>query len=93
MKLIKNDIRVLCDIRKNAFSMKYGFSKKQLKFIVENACLPDRQVDIKYFHIPELGIESNKRQKLNSKKDYEKLFNDYEKNTLPGKIRSIRRAL
>jgi uncharacterized protein (DUF488 family) len=77
-ELIRNDIRVLCDIRKNALSMKYGFSKKQLKFILENS-------GIKYIHIPELGIESNKRQKLNSKKDYEKLFNDYEKNTLPGK--------
>lgn len=74
-KLIKEDIRVLCDIRKNALSMKYGFSKNQLKFIVEN-------VGIKYIHIPELGIESGKRQNLNSRKDYEKLFRDYEKNTL-----------
>lgn len=75
-ELIKEDIRVLCDIRKNALSMKYGFSKNQLKFIVEN-------VGIKYIHIPELGIESQKRQSLNTKKDYDKLFVDYEKNTLP----------
>lgn len=74
-ELIKEDIRVLCDIRKNALSMKYGFSKNQLKFIVEN-------VGIKYIHIPELGIESQKRQSLNTKKDYDKLFGDYEKNTL-----------
>ena len=81
-ELIREDIRVLCDIRKNALSMKYGFSKKQLKFIVENA-------GIKYVHIPELGIESNKRQHLDSKKDYEKLFRDYEKNTLPHKSEQL----
>lgn len=75
-ELIKEDVKVLCDIRKNAFSMKYGFSKKQLKLIVEN-------VGIKYIHIPELGISSNKRQQLNTKEDYDKLFKDYEENILP----------
>jgi hypothetical protein len=43
-KLILNDIKVLCDVRKNAFSMKFGFSKSQL----ENAC---EGVGIKYVHI------------------------------------------
>jgi len=81
-ELINQDIRVLCDIRKNAFSMKYGFSKKQLKFIVEN-------VGIKYIHIPELGIESTKRQDLSTKKDYEKLFKDYEKNILPERTKEL----
>jgi uncharacterized protein (DUF488 family) len=75
-ELIKEDVRVLCDIRKNAFSMKYGFSKKQLKFIVEN-------VGIKYVHLPELGIVPGKRKQLNSKEDYEILFKDYEENILP----------
>ena len=56
--------------------MKYGFSKKQLKFIVEN-------VGIKYVHLPELGIVSGKRKQLNSKEDYEILFKDYEENILP----------
>lgn len=74
-ELIKEDIRVLCDIRKNALSMKYGFSKNQLKFIIEN-------VGIKYIHIPDLGIESDKRKALSSQSDYEKLFRDYERNIL-----------
>jgi uncharacterized protein (DUF488 family) len=74
-ELINEDVRVLCDIRKNAFSMKYGFSKKQLKYIVENT-------GIKYFHFPELGIESSRRKNLNSKKDYNTLFKEYEQNTL-----------
>jgi uncharacterized protein (DUF488 family) len=74
-QLIKENVKVLCDIRKNPVSMKYGFSKNQLKNIVEN-------VGIKYIHFPELGIDSNKRQELNSKEDYERLFKDYEENTL-----------
>jgi uncharacterized protein (DUF488 family) len=81
-ELIKEDVRVLCDIRKNAFSMKYGFSKKQLKFVLEN-------IGIKYIHIPELGIDSFKRQGLNTNKDYEELFRDYEKNTLPNRAKEL----
>lgn len=69
-KLIINNIKVLVDVRKNAFSMKYGFSKSQLK----NAC---EGVGIKYLHIPDLGIESDKRQELNDQSDYDKLFVKY----------------
>jgi uncharacterized protein (DUF488 family) len=74
-KLIINDIRVLCDVRKNAFSQKYGFSKSQL----ETAC---KGVGIKYIHIPALGIESEYRQDLMSQKDYDILFEKYESTTL-----------
>jgi Uncharacterized conserved protein len=74
-KLIINDIKVLCDVRKNAFSQKYGFSKSQL----EQAC---RGVGILYVHIPHLGIESGERQDLRSQKDYDLLFEKYEKLTL-----------
>ena len=28
--LLINDVRVLCDVRKNAYSQKFGFSKNQL---------------------------------------------------------------
>lgn len=75
-KLIIEDVHVLCDVRKNAFSQKYGFSKSQL----EKACLG---VGIKYIHVPELGIESDKRQCLKSQKDYDNLFNEYEQTVLP----------
>ena len=73
--LIKNDVRVLCDVRKNAYSQKYGFKKHQL----ERAC---KGVGIKYIHIPELGIESDMRRNLSSQVDYDALFDYYEKNTL-----------
>jgi uncharacterized protein (DUF488 family) len=74
-KLIVNDVRVLCDVRKNPFSMKYGFSKIQLK----NAC---EGVGIEYVHIPEVGIESDKRQNLSTQSDYEKLFAFYREEIL-----------
>ena len=74
-RLIINDIRLLCDVRKNAYSQKYGFSKAQL----ETAC---RGVDIKYIHVPQLGINSDQRQDLRSQKDYDILFDIYERTTL-----------
>ncbi|WP_418711393.1 DUF488 family protein, partial [Alistipes sp.] len=74
-KLIINDVRVLCDVRKNAFSQKYGFSKSQL----QQACT---RVGIEYIHIPELGIDSEERQDLVSQKDYDILFAKYERTTL-----------
>jgi uncharacterized protein (DUF488 family) len=74
-KLIINGIKVLCDVRKNSLSMKYGFSKSQLK----NAC---EGVGIKYEHIPDLGIESDKRQELNSQSDYDALFRQYRNDIL-----------
>ena len=74
-KLIINDVRLLCDVRKNPLSMKYGFSKNQLK----NAC---ESIGISYVHIPELGINSEKRTDLKTMNDYRRLFDDYEKTTL-----------
>lgn len=74
-KLILNDIKVLCDVRKNSVSMKYGFSKSQL----QNAC---EGVGINYVHIPELGIDSDKRQELNTQNDYNKLFSLYRSDIL-----------
>ena len=74
-KLIRNNIKLLCDVRKNALSMKYGFTKSQL----DKSC---KGVGIKYIHIPEVGINSDKRQELNSQEDYDKLFTEYVSNNL-----------
>ena len=78
-KLIINNIRVLCDARKNAVSMKYGFSKSQL----QKACIG---VGIEYIHIPELGIDSNKRQKLYTQADYDTLFDYYRTQVLKNEV-------
>lgn len=88
-KLIIEDVHVLCDVRKNAYSQKYGFSKSQL----EKAC---NGVGIKYIHIPDLGIESNKRQMLRSQADYNILFAEYERKVLAFQnenIESIRQLI
>lgn len=80
-KLIKNNIKVLCDVRKNALSMKYGFSKSQLK----NAC---NGVGIEYIHIPEVGIDSEQRQELKTQTDYDVLFEEYKNLNLKKSISS-----
>lgn len=75
MRLIKEDVHVLVDVRKNAYSMKYGFSKGILSKACENVC-------ITYVHMPELGIESDFRKDLKTQDDYDKLFLQYERTTL-----------
>ncbi|EJF88313.1 hypothetical protein ME1_00771 [Bartonella vinsonii subsp. arupensis OK-94-513] len=74
-QLIKNNIKLLCDVRKNPISRKYGFSKRQLEKAVNN-------IDIEYMHMPELGIASEKRRNLKTQKDYDRLFEDYQNTTL-----------
>jgi len=73
--LIINGVKLLCDVRKNPLSRKFGFSKGKLEHITETA-------GIKYIHIPNLGIESDKRSALANTEDYEMLFVNYKK-TLP----------
>lgn len=60
-KLLASHIKTLVDVRKNAYSNKFGFSKKEFQYCLEKA-------KIKYIHIPELGIESEKRQELKTAK-------------------------
>ena len=74
-ELIQNGVKLLCDVRKNPLSRKYGFSKSKLEHITGT-------VGIKYIHIPELGIESDKRNSLETDEDYQTLFDDYSE-TLP----------
>ncbi|MFI5160746.1 MAG: DUF488 family protein [Sphingobacteriales bacterium] len=75
-RLVKNGIKLLIDVRNNPLSMKFGFSKSQLKRYVES-------LGIAYLHIPEVGIVSNQRQELNTQSDYDNLFKKYRKDNLP----------
>lgn len=70
--LVKRNIHLLCDVRRNPFSMKYGFSKQQLSKYCSN-------LHIAYSHIPKLGIASQKRRGLKQLSDYEALFMEYGK--------------
>lgn len=74
-RLLKNDVKVLVDVRNNPLSMKYGFSKNQL----QRYC---NSLGIEYVHYPEVGIQSEQRQDLNTQADYDKLFALYRENNL-----------
>lgn len=78
-RLLKNDVKILVDVRNNPLSMKYGFSKSLLKRYCEN-------MGITYMHFPEVGIQSEQRQELKTQSDYDKLFTVYQKNNLPKTI-------
>ena len=69
-KLLRNRVAVLCDVRRNPLSRKFGFSSKMLSTVLPN-------LGIEYIHLPELGIESDKRKELNTMADYESLFAGY----------------
>lgn len=75
LRLLKNDVKVLIDVRRNPLSMKYGFSKSSLKRMCNS-------LDIEYVHYPEVGIQSEERQELNCQKDYDELFAGYIQNNL-----------
>jgi uncharacterized protein (DUF488 family) len=83
-RLYSKQVNLLVDVRKNSMSMKFGFSKSQLKSMCQ-------KMGIGFMHIPELGIESKKRQKLDTQKDYEILFKEYEDLTLPKRENELHR--
>ena len=81
VRLLKNDVKVLIDVRNNPQSMKYGFSKSQLiKYC--------GYLGIQYVHFPDVGIQSDQRQELNSQNDYDKLFSVYRKENLSNTSKS-----
>lgn len=74
-RLIRNDVKVLVDVRNNPKSMKFGFSQSTLRRYCE-------YLGIGYVHFPEVGIVSEKRQTLESQADYDRLFEGYKNTTL-----------
>lgn len=70
--LVQNDVHLLCDVRKNPLSRKFGFTKDRLEQTT-------KVMGIKYLHIPSLGIESAKRKSLDTQADYLTLFDEYKK--------------
>lgn len=76
LRLIKSNVKLLCDVRRNPLSRKTGFSKNQLATYCS-------RVGIQYLHFPELGIPGHRRRKLNSQADYDALFAEYETEDLP----------
>lgn len=75
-RLLRAGVTLLCDVRRNPLSRKYGFSKRTLA----HGCAG---VGIRYEHLPELGIDSVDRQGLETQADYDALFVRYERDSLP----------
>ena len=76
-KLLQNGVRLLCDVRRNPLSRKFGFSGKALASL-----LP--RLHIQYRHLPELGIASEHRKDLDVEGARTRLFDAYRQD-LPAK--------
>lgn len=82
--LVKKEINLLIDVRKNAFSMNFSFTKNKLMNYLE-------KTGIEYLHLPELGVEGELREGLSTKNDYQNLFKQYEATTLIDNIDQVMR--
>jgi len=85
-KLVRSNVKLLVDVRKNPLSMKYGFSKTLLKRYCNS-------LGIEYIHLPEVGINSDKRQQLETQADYDRLFMEYRNTTLSDTAETQKRIL
>ena len=83
-QLLRAGVSILCDVRRNPLSRKYGFSKRSLA----GAC---EKVGIRYEHLPELGIASAKRKGLEARAEFDRLFAEYSRDTLPNQKPSVDR--
>jgi hypothetical protein len=82
--LLRDSVTLLCDVRRNPLSRKYGFSKSTLSKACEG-------VGIRYEHLPELGIASEERRELNDQADYDALFAVYERDSLPHQTAALQK--
>ena len=73
--LLRAQVTILCDVRRNPISRKYGFSKSTLA----QTC---SKLAIRYEHLPELGIESKDRRGLETQGEFRHLFKTYTKRIL-----------
>jgi hypothetical protein len=83
-QLLRASVTILCDVRRNPLSRKFGFSKSTLRSACEN-------LGIRYEHLPELGIASENRRELRTQEDYDALFVDYERESLPRQTAALDR--
>ena len=70
-QLIRHKVHCLCDVRRNPYSQKFGFTQTELMSALAI-------VGIEYIHISDLGISSALRRGLKSDADYYNLLKRYE---------------
>ena len=85
-RLLRVGVTLLCDVRRNALSRKYGFAKLTLS----NAC---EGVGIRYEHRPQLGISTDRRRTLRTSADYLRLFAEYKIRDLPRQQETVAEAV
>lgn len=81
-QLLREGVTLLCDVRRNPLSRKYGFSKSTLSHACDG-------VGIRYEHLPQLGIASEERRELKTQADYDSLFADYKRSSLPAQTDAL----
>ena len=69
--LLEHGIKGVLDVRRTAYSHKYGFTGATLQRICS-------KVEIAYNHLPELGVASELRKNLSGANALAKIFGDYE---------------
>lgn len=83
LKILRDaGVERLCDVRRNAFSHKKGFSKGPLSRACEAA-------GIAYEHRPELGVGAAERRAVKTDADRDAMFARYVRKTLPLERASI----
>jgi uncharacterized protein (DUF488 family) len=82
--LLRAGVTLLCDVRRNPVSRRPGFSKKALAA----ACAA---ASIRYEHLPELGVASERRKGLETPEDVARLFEEYDRVDLMREAASLER--
>ena len=70
MRLIREKVQTLVDVRDTPWSMKFGFKKNELSTFCD-------KLGIEYVGYPSLGVPNEYRKNLKTKNDYDALFRRY----------------
>ena len=81
--LLEAGIEQVIDVRHNPISRRYGFHKSTLSRLCQN-------LDIRYRHVPEVGIPSELRSNFQQPSDYIPLFQNYEREILPAQLGAVK---
>jgi len=82
-QLLKAGIQAVLDVRWNSVSRQYGFAHTSMSQIAQ-------KLGIAYRRIPQLGIPSEQRKRLDGPAAYRQLLDFYESDMLPGRADDVR---
>jgi hypothetical protein len=80
--LIEAGIQAIVDVRNHPASRRFGFHKRTLCRLAEDA-------NMNYYHFPEIGIPSSERRDVTSDSEYAELLDWYETALLPREGRAV----